>query len=390
MKHLIIRHFGPIKEVDVELKRVNLIIGPQSSGKSCVLKIASFCDWIERQIQQSQNPDIYCSVSTVSKSLITFHKLVGYLHPDSFFSYETDTIYFQYSAKDKKCCFRWKDKRWTYKRAKIAYIPAERNLVAAIPNWFQVSMNNDNILDFMKEWEFARKSFVTAKPVLDLAVKYKYNKSRQSDQILLDDGAELDFTMTSSGLQSLIPLFLMTTYLTSGYYKDPSLTVEQDILRSELQAILMREFPNQPIQKQSYIIYSILKTHHTDLFIEEPEAHIFPSTQKHFVYSLAGMLNSNRRKHNCFLTTHSPYIMTSFNNLIFAGEISAISKENSEKVGKVIPAGQRLRLSEVAAFEMSEGKMTSIIDTETGLISAESLDSASQEIGSDFDYLLGI
>ncbi|MDE7407930.1 MAG: hypothetical protein K2M76_05865 [Muribaculaceae bacterium] len=82
--------------------------------------------------------------------------------------------------------------------------------------------------------------------------------------------------------------------------------------------------------------------------------------------------------------------MTSFNNLIYAGEIASESKEKSEKVAHRISSAQRLRLSEVAAYEMREGKIYSIVDQESGLISAEAIDSASQEIGSDFDYLLGI
>ena len=40
MKHLVIRNLGPLKEAEVELKRINVIIGSQSSGKSCVLKTA--------------------------------------------------------------------------------------------------------------------------------------------------------------------------------------------------------------------------------------------------------------------------------------------------------------------------------------------------------------
>lgn len=390
MKHLTIRQFGPISEVDIELKRINLIIGPQSSGKSCVLKIASFCGWVERQIQQTQAPELCFNTSVIAKSLIAFHKLEGYLKPETEICYDTDTMYFQYKAKEKRCEFHWKDRRWNYRRAKIAYIPAERNLVAAIPNWFQVSMNNDNILDFMKEWEFARKSFIKAKPILDLAVSYQFNKSRQSDSIVLADGTELDFTMTSSGLQSLVPLYMMINYLTSGYYRESHATVEQDMLRVSLQRVVQDACAAQPADKREDIVRSILVTHHTDMFIEEPEAHIFPSTQKQFVYSLVGMLNSGHKRHNCFLTTHSPYVMTSFNNLIYAGEIASESKEKSEKVARCIPSGQRLRLSEVAAYEMRGGKIYSIVDQESGLISAEAIDSASQEIGSDFDYLLGL
>ncbi len=40
MKHLLIHNLGPLKEADIELKRINVIIGSQSSGKSCVLKTA--------------------------------------------------------------------------------------------------------------------------------------------------------------------------------------------------------------------------------------------------------------------------------------------------------------------------------------------------------------
>ena len=51
MKHLVIRNLGPLKEADVELKRINVIIGSQSSGKSCVLKTACYCTWVEKRIE---------------------------------------------------------------------------------------------------------------------------------------------------------------------------------------------------------------------------------------------------------------------------------------------------------------------------------------------------
>ena len=61
MKRLTIRNFGPIKEAVIEMKRMNVILGPQSSGKSTVLKVACFCDWMERQIVLTQDPDRYCN-----------------------------------------------------------------------------------------------------------------------------------------------------------------------------------------------------------------------------------------------------------------------------------------------------------------------------------------
>ena len=55
MRRLIIRNFGPIKEANLNFGRVNLITGLQSSGKSCILKTACYCTWVEKRLQLSQN-----------------------------------------------------------------------------------------------------------------------------------------------------------------------------------------------------------------------------------------------------------------------------------------------------------------------------------------------
>lgn len=390
MKHLVIRHFGPIKEADMDLRRVNIIIGPQSSGKSTILKIACFCDWMERQIELTQNPDKYCDSNFFIENLIGFHKLEGYLQQETYIRYENDAVSFEYSEKNKKCTFKWNEaKRWKYKRTKIAYIPAERNLVAAIPNWYQVNMNKDNILDFMKEWEFARKAFLKGEQILDLPAKYEYNAYNQGDRIKLENGKELDLTVASSGLQALTPLYVMLRYLTSEYYKEAHTNVEQDMLRQNLHEVVAKECAGLTKGEQQNIIDTILTPHHTDLFVEEPEAHIFPSTQKSFVYSLVEMLNGNVQ-HTCFLATHSPYILTAFNNIILAGETMAMSKEKADKVSVIMPKRQTLCYDEVAAFEMSNGRNHSIMDEDFRLISADAIDAASQEISNDFDYLLNI
>lgn len=50
MAHLKIQHVGPIKSVDIDLNKINIIIGPQSSGKSTISKIACFCSWVEKGV----------------------------------------------------------------------------------------------------------------------------------------------------------------------------------------------------------------------------------------------------------------------------------------------------------------------------------------------------
>ena len=111
MRHLIIRNFGPISEIDINLKRVNVIIGPQSSGKSTVLKVACFCDWMERQIEISQDPDYYCNHSFFVKNLVTFHKLEGFMQENTYISYANDALSFEYDAQKGNCKFSCRNKR---------------------------------------------------------------------------------------------------------------------------------------------------------------------------------------------------------------------------------------------------------------------------------------
>lgn len=392
MKRLTIRNFGPIDEVVIELKRINVILGPQSSGKSTVLKVACFCDWIERQIALTQDPERYCKPDFFVRNLVDFHKLEGFMQTDSYFCYDNDAVSFEYDAKTNKCKYSWPQsaaKRWGYKRVKIAYIPSERNLVAAIPNWYQVSMNNNNILDFMKEWEFARKNFSKKEPILGLPFCYKYSVSDKADRIVMPNGKELDMTNASSGLQSLTPLYIMLRYLTYEFYKEKHTKVEETIMRENLEQIVAREFADRNREKQLDIVNGILTPSRTDLYIEEPEAHIYPSTQKDFVYSLVNLLNG-RRKHFCFIATHSPYILTALNNLIQAGETMAESDEKAASVKERFPKRQTLTYDDVAAFAMADGKIQTIMDEDFRLISAEALDSASQEIANDFNFLMSV
>ena len=42
MVHLVVRNIGPIKDIELDLNKVNLFMGPQSCGKSTLAKIISY------------------------------------------------------------------------------------------------------------------------------------------------------------------------------------------------------------------------------------------------------------------------------------------------------------------------------------------------------------
>ena len=40
---LIVKNFGPIREAELDLKKVTVFIGPQGSGKSTLAKLVAIC-----------------------------------------------------------------------------------------------------------------------------------------------------------------------------------------------------------------------------------------------------------------------------------------------------------------------------------------------------------
>ena len=303
MKHLVIRNLGPLKEANVELKRINVIIGSQSSGKSCVLKTTCYCTWVEKRIELTQTSDFFAKDGNFLNELERFHKLKGYIKSDTFISYESDFMVFSYDNATKTFKFEWKEGRWNYRRSKVTYIPAERNLVAAIPNWFQVKFADDNIRDFMADWETARQAAQEDITVLNLGVSYHYDANTKSDKVKVSDGVTLDFTNTSSGLQSVIPLFVHLSHITK---------IKHDRIESfanlQENSILLSKLDEED-KKDIYTNY--VHTHHCDIFLEEPEANLFPPTQSNLVEWL---LNKTKGDHssNLFVATHSPYVLNAF------------------------------------------------------------------------------
>lgn len=351
MKRIIIKNIGPLKEADIELGKVNVIIGPQSSGKSCVLKIACYCSWVEKRIELAQTDAYFQEKGRFRDELVRFHKLKGYFREDSSVAYESDYMRFSYRAENDEFTFAWKKGRWEYRRPKVTYIPAERNMVAAIPNWFDVKFNNDNIQNFMADWDRARKNLTAPMQILNLGVAYQYDEQANSDKVQVDDGVTLELTNTSSGLQSLIPLFVHLNYVGTALYqqeeaqsysdkqmgeqflrimyeelfeKTGKTEIEREDVKKGQDNKVVKPFALEPIgpfilwftdyqyAEECRSIYNrYVKTDHSEIFLEEPENSLFPPTQTRLVDWLLQMTEGEHGA-SLFVATHSPYMMTAF------------------------------------------------------------------------------
>ena len=337
MKRIIIHDFGPVMDADVLLKNVNIIIGEQSIGKSCVLKVACFCTWVEKRIEIEQSTRRFEKNGVFLGELVNFHRLNGYVHEKTFIGYESDFMRFSYD-NENGFSFEWKPKRWKYKRPKVSYILAERNMVAVIPNWFEVKSVAGNIQAFMADWSDARKSVDNDKDILNLNVAYHYEESSDTDYVKMSDGHLLLFSNVSSGLQSLIPLYVHLVNITSKKFRereDKSVKhkSEQDNLidslidyynnnigeafiknpnyvkSSQRKSLEPEYLPNPKMTVWSYEIFrNISRIQQCEVFLEEPEQNLFPPTQQLLMRKLLRLFDSNKNN-MLFISTHSPYIL---------------------------------------------------------------------------------
>jgi len=92
-----ILNIGAIKEVKLNLNKVNIFMGEQSSGKSTIAKIISFCNWVEKDVSIHQSFNNYSSDKNYFiEKLENFHKMRGYFNENSEIKYESNTIKLHY------------------------------------------------------------------------------------------------------------------------------------------------------------------------------------------------------------------------------------------------------------------------------------------------------
>lgn len=357
MKQLVIKNVGPIRQVDIKLNRFNFFIGPQSSGKSTVAKILSSCMWLEKEVLTTLNDKVLADGAAFVRLVESFHKIEGYFEDGSFVQYDTDCISIMYCDKDIKITRKENE---DYRREKICYIPAERNMVT-LPELQGFEFGHTNIRSFLFDWFNAREFFVAGNKtdVLNLGVKYYYDseQSKIKDRIEHVNGRtyQIALSSASSGLQSLTPLLVMLQYYTDEYFRsynekrsfaaDTKLKKTISTLLSELNKI--KEMPNakdeerarlaQEVNIQSYtdflqdqfLSHKILSTfsrlmvpHKSSFIIEEPEQNLYPSTQMDLLDLVVELCNGER-KHHCTITTHSPYILNQLNLLVKRFDVGA-------------------------------------------------------------------
>lgn len=226
------------------------------------------------------------------------------------------------------------------------YIPAERNFFALLAeNIFSLGENMKVlpkcIWKFGSHYEQAIKMLKNNEVVnIPFIEDLQFLRNGEENQIIYK-GVSNSLIQCSSGFQSSIPLAIVCLY-------------------------------NKNRDKSLFII-------------EEPEQNLYPVTQYNLVKFLAE--NCLKQDNKLLITTHSPYILTSFINLIQAHSSGAV---NPELTSQLIPETQWIDFNDVSAYFIDKGQAKDILDYEEQTIFAEEIDNASSHIAEEYDQLLEI
>lgn len=428
MRRLSIRNVGPIKDVNIDLNKVNVFIGPQSSGKSTIAKIFSTCSWVEKEVVTMQDEHVVADAASFKSLMEEYHKMTSYFDEDSEVVLETD--YVLISLKGIEFGIKLKNHQ-SYQREKICYIPSERNSVT-LPELQGFEFGQTNMRSFLFDWYNAREFYKedNKTEILDLGVKYFYDprELKYKDRIEHVNGKtyQIPLGSASSGLQSVVPLQVMMQYYSGLYFDtfDAKTSFDQEekyrMIRSHLtdSVVLKRMFGklyNQQ-ERSRYVKEANDRLHNgdteavklmeeyraevarltvpvrTSYIVEEKEQNLFPKTQMELLYRMISSVN-DERGHRLMMTTHSPYVLFALNNCLLAYLVrDGLDESVASEVKSVKYA---LNPADVSVWSVKDGRVLNdrgetdkTIQDERGLVRKNYFNDVMKDVMNDFNTLL--
>ena len=134
------------------------------------------------------------------------------------------------------------------------------------------------------------------------------------------------------------------------------------------------------------LFYYLLEEKKVFLILEEPESHLYPESQRIIAEALTLFSNTDKE---VLVTTHSPYVLGTFNYLLLAAQCP---EQSQSELSKEIHKRMWLDPQNSGAYFIEGGSLDNILIEEDSLtlIKNEVIDGASLEINERSDAVLGL
>ena len=375
MSKIKIKNFGPVKEgcMDndgwLDIKKVTVFIGNQGSGKSTVAKLISTFTWIEKVLKRGDYDTKWFSLKNKLKiQYLNYHRIENYLNNyDSIFDntqieYSGEAYYIKYE-KGKLNIQEINNK--LYPLPQIMYVPAERNFIAYVKNPKELKLTSAALQEFLTEFDNAKNELNGSIKLPINDVELEYFKLNNTVYIKGKD-YRIKLTEASSGFQSLVPLYLVSWFLSNSIKKQSEqtselMTGEQQLRFRKQMKIIIENTDLSELQKRIAISEEAKKFNKTAFIniVEEPEQNLFPNSQRQMLNSLLEFNNINEGN-KLIITTHSPYLINYLTLAIQASYLQnrIIKSTNfeilSERLNKIVPLNSVISSENTIIYQFDE------------------------------------
>lgn len=386
MKKLFIKNFGPIKNgfTDSEdgffdISKVTVFVGEQGAGKSTIAKLISLFSWIEKKYQNKVFAASKLADTIFADNYLKYHRIDSYLRPDSQIKYIHDDFTIIYENKTLTI----RNNNTNFIRPKVLYVPAERSFCTAIVNPYKVSGMPNSVLDFLSDYYDAEKELQEKKISLPLnGFKFRFSENENTAYISDEKkNYEIKIEDSSSGLQSLVPMYITINHCLN------QLRIPSDKRQNELNVFQIVEFKkiiedNTLDKAKKDEEFKKILNSYLICIIEEPEQNLFPVSQYNVLMNLLSSF-SDIKDNTLIITTHSPYVLETINNCMYANLISSKGID----VSKILPSNYHISFDNVAAYKISDGKIISIKEEDIKQINPQEIDRCSETISDIYTKL---
>lgn len=416
-----INHLGPVEQANIDLNQITVLTGFQSSGKSTIAKTVYYFRTLKndlsRQIHQyvmnrvqgtNTDEDLLskCRQAARTKFINTFGTSYGMdAHMNLECNYNEDT-YIRITLSQKDHYYNVPN------YLKIHFSDNIYQKIEEIQN--NTSLSNEETEDKLKELELlfsdpyqtvyipAGRSLIT---LLGEQYLLFYSTLDDNGKRMIDECTQ-DFIRLipvlkpgfSNGLRGfndyqgdhdpvLKHVQELSKHILNGSYQFSN-GEERLVLSDKENDYVRMNYASSGQQSSVWIInliyYYLADKKKTCFIIEEPELNLFPESQK---YMADLMMLAAHEGMQIIVTTHSPYILGEFNNILIASN-SAYSRKQKEKLKKIIPDTLWTDYDKWTALFVKNGTIENIKDDELHQMNNDKLDAISSVINDEYDQII--
>ena len=380
MQKIIIKNLLVVKDFEMEINKFNLIIGEQSSGKSTISKTIYFFYDLRVQLKLSIYQNLHnFNIKQFSFILINlFNDLFGITDKNLYIKFEyKENIYIEIINKNGNIEINYSENiiNFVNKLIETVFITNNSNIMNNIN--LQTIQVLDKTIGIEIENFFEDDSMIYYLPASRSIISLLNNQKTRLNYHIMDfinsifmQHIEMMQTLFNDGVNTLL-----------NKLEDENLKIIINNMNKKIIKYLKGEYFYN--DGNSYIL---LENTNKKISINKISS---PKMQKEIIDFIVNFMNMTNS--SILITTHSPYILTSTNNLLYAGKLKENYKDNKEKIKKIdniVGEYGAINPNEINAFKLylNDFRYTNLINEEQE-INSEEIDDVSNTINETYTKL---